>query len=85
MEKNTRTLETRSDEVRKKNVQPKSTSVPKSKYRKIPIISPGAYFWSKGLYAKILLWGVYIRGGGGLYMHECLRFEKEFSVSKVGS
>ena len=31
-----------------------------SKYRKILIISPGAYFWSKGLFEKIFL------GGGGM-------------------
>ena len=35
-------------------------------YRKILIISPGAYFWSKDLFAKFLLGGgggAYIRGG----------------------
>ena len=30
-------------------------------YRKILIISPGAYFWSKDLFAKFFLGG----GGGG--------------------
>ena len=34
------------------------TSLP---YRKILIISLGAYFWSKDLFAKFFLWG---RGGG---------------------
>ena len=29
-------------------------------YRKIPIISPGAYFWSKGLFVNFFL------GGGGV-------------------
>ena len=36
-------------------------------YRKIPIISPGAYFWSKGLFQKFFLEGL-ILGGGCLYM-----------------
>ena len=50
------------------------------KYRKIPIIIPGAYFWSKGFFAKFFL-----GGGGGLYnifgelyMDEYLRFESVF-------
>ena len=50
------------------------------KYRKIPIIIPGAYFWSNGLFAKFFL-----GGGGGLYnifgelyMDEYLRFESVF-------
>ena len=30
-------------------------------YRKIPIIRPGAYFWSKGLFTKFFFGG----GGGG--------------------
>ena len=42
------------------------------KYRKIPIISPGAYFWSKGLFEKLFLGG---GGGGGLYMDECWSFQ----------
>ena len=33
------------------------------KYRKIPIISPGGYSWSKGLFEKVFLGG---EGGGGL-------------------
>ena len=33
------------------------------KYHTIPIISPGAYIWSKGLFAKFF-WG---GGGGGAY------------------
>ena len=42
---------------------------------KIPVISPGAYFWSKGLFwKKIFLGGLIF--GGGLYMDEYLRFEK---------
>ena len=32
-------------------------------YRKIAIISPGAYFWSKDLFEKIFLWGPYIWEG----------------------
>lgn len=43
-------------------------------YRKIPIIHPGVYFWSKGLFVKFFLGeGAYIRGG--LLMDEYLRFE----------
>ena len=38
------------------------------KYRKIPIISPGAYFWSKGHFEKFFL-GELIFGGGGLIHH----------------
>ena len=34
-------------------------------YRKILIISLGAYFWSKDLFAKFFLWG-----GGGLILGE---------------
>ena len=34
------------------------------KYCKIPIISPGVYFWSKGLFTKFFL-RVFIFGGGG--------------------
>ena len=50
--------------------------------RKIPIISPGAFFWSKGLFAKFFL-GVLIfgGGGGGLYMDEYLRFENAIFCS----
>ena len=33
-------------------------------YLKIPIISPGAYFWSKGLFAGFFLGGGVIIGGG---------------------
>ena len=37
-------------------------------YRKILIISPGAYFWSKDLFAKFFLGGGGGgRGGGGAY------------------
>ena len=51
-------------------------------YRKIPIISSGAHFWSKGLFAKFFLGG----GGGGLYSgglyrDEYLRFENTFFCS----
>ena len=46
-------------------------------YLKIPIISPGAYFWSKGLFAGFFLGGL-IFGGGGLYMDEYLRFANAF-------
>ena len=42
---------------------------PKKRYRKNPIISPGAYFWSKGLFTNFFL------GGGVLYMDEYLRLE----------
>ena len=47
-------------------------------YRKIPIISPGAYFWSKGLFEKNFLGGLIFfgGGGGGLYIDEYLCFEK---------
>ena len=31
-------------------------------YRKIPIISPGAYFWSKGLFEKFFLGGLIFGG-----------------------
>ena len=34
-------------------------------YHKIPIISPGAYFWSKGLFQKFFLEGLILGGGGG--------------------
>ena len=50
-----------------------------SKYRKILIISPGAYFWSKGLFEKIFLGGG--GGWGGLYMGEYLRFENAIVCS----
>ena len=33
-------------------------------YRKIPIISPGAYFWSKGLFAGFFLGGLIFGGRG---------------------
>ena len=36
------------------------------KYCKILIISPGVYFWSKGLFAKFFL-RVFIFGGGGIH------------------
>ena len=43
------------------------------KYCKIPIISPGVHFWSKGLFTKFFL-RVFIFGGGG-YMDGYLHFE----------
>ena len=46
-------------------------------YCKIPIISPGAYFWSKGLFAKFFLEGLIFRGGGGAY----LRLENDIFCS----
>ena len=36
-------------------------------YRKILIISLGAYFWSKDLFAKFFLW---MGGGGGVIFGE---------------
>ena len=52
------------------------------KYRKIPIISPRAYSWSKGLFEKVFLGGggglVF---GGGLYMDEYLRFKNTIFCS----
>ena len=48
-----------------------------SRYRKIPIISPGAYFWSKGPFRQIFLG----EGGGGLYMDVYLRFENAIFCS----
>ena len=47
------------------------------KYRKIPIISPGAYFWSKGLFEK-LSWG----GGGGLIHERMFAFSKRYFLFK---
>ena len=46
-------------------------------YRKITITSPGAYFWSKGLFEIFFLGG----RGGGLYMDEYLRFENAIFCS----
>ena len=48
---------------------------PQGNYSKIPIISPGAYFLSKGLFEKNFLGGGggemgYTRGGG-LYTNNC--------------
>ena len=40
-------------------------------YRKIPIISPGAYFWSKGLFEKFFLGGLII-GGSYIWMNICV-------------
>ena len=57
-----------------------------SLYRKIPIICPGAYFWSKGLFKKFCLGeggGAYIRGG--LYMDEYVRFENAIFCSSNGN
>ena len=57
------------------------TSLP---YRKILIISLGAYFWSKDLFAKFFLWGgggAYTRGG--LYKDEYLRFENAIFVRAI--
>ena len=48
-------------------------------YRRIPIISPGAYFWSKGLSEKTFLGGLIF--GGGLYMDKYLRFENAIFYS----
>ena len=48
-------------------------------YRKILIISTGAYFWSKDLFAKLFLGG----GGGGLYMDEYLRFKNAIFVQAI--
>ena len=51
-------------------------------YRKILIISTGAYFWSKDLFAKFFLGGGgYIRGG--LYMDEYLRFKNAIFVQAI--
>ena len=51
-------------------------------HRKIPIISPGASFWSKS-FSPNFSWGDYIGGvgGGGLYMDEYLRFENAIFCS----
>ena len=38
-------------------------------YCKILIISPGAYFWSKDLFAKFFLGGLILEGGGGGLIH----------------
>ena len=51
-------------------------------YRKVPIISPGAYFWSKGLFEKSF-WGGGLIFGGGLYMDEYLRFENVIFVQAI--
>ena len=52
-------------------------------YRKIPIIIPGAYFWSKGLFAKFFFFwgGGGLYSGGGLYMDEYLRFDNAIFCS----
>ena len=51
-------------------------------YRKILIISLGAYFWSKDLFAKFFLGGgAYTRGG--LYKDEYLRFENAIFVQAI--
>ena len=51
-------------------------------YRKILIISLGAYFWSKDLFAKFFLGGgAYIRGG--LYMDKYLHFENTIFVQAI--
>ena len=50
-------------------------------YRKIPIISPGAYFWSKGLIAKFFVGWV----GGGLIHGRIFAFWKcYFFVQAIG-
>ena len=49
-------------------------------YRKILIISLGAYFWSKDLFPNFS-WGAYIRGG--LCMDEYLRFENAIVVQAI--
>ena len=40
-------------------------------YRKILIISPGAYFWSKNLFAKFFLGGL-IFGGAYTWTNVCI-------------
>ena len=51
-------------------------------YRKIPIINPGTYFWSKGLFANFFLGrGGGLIFGGGLYMDEYLRLENAIFCS----
>ena len=50
-------------------------------YRKILIISRGAYFWSKDLFAKFFLGGLY--SGGGVYMDKYLRFENTIFVQAI--
>ena len=45
-------------------------------YLKIPIISPGAYFWSKGLFAGFFLGGLIF--GGGLIHGRIFTFCKRF-------
>ena len=44
-------------------------------YCKIPITSPVACFWAKGLFEKNFLEGGGVIFGGRLYMDEHLRFE----------
>ena len=55
---------------------------PQANYSKIPIISPGAYFLSKGLFEKNFLGeggGDGLYSGGGL-IHEQLQFFLRFSI-----
>ena len=47
-------------------------------YLKIPIISPGAYFWSKGLFAGFFLGGLIFGGEGGLIHGRIFTFCKRF-------
>ena len=52
-------------------------------YRKILIISLGASFWSKDLFAKLFLGGGGLIFGGELYMDKYLHFENTIFVQAI--